>query len=156
MERRPSPVWHTGTVPLPPNARNLIPATPLPFHSRRPRRRPVSSAPRSDPMAYAARLVAKVHLAATPRAEPRHLSSFRVGKRVGALAVCCIYCFVVPRRWVSWLRSLDRDKSEIDLGEATSLRCERRPSAKRRVKLVGCPFPSHLPPSVTSLFFSFI
>lgn len=30
-------------------------------------------------MAYAARLVAKVHLAATPRAEPRHLSSFRVG-----------------------------------------------------------------------------
>ncbi|ONM08620.1 Anthranilate synthase beta subunit 1 chloroplastic [Zea mays] len=30
-------------------------------------------------MAYAARLVAKVHLAATPQAEPRHLSSFRVG-----------------------------------------------------------------------------
>ena len=89
-------------------------------------------------MAYAARVVARIQpaasLAATPRSEPRRPSSLRVGERLGDTRV---YCLLVScrRRRVSWLRSLDRDESEIHrvVGATYSLRHERRPPAMLRV-----------------------
>jgi len=105
---------------------------------------------------YAARAVARIEpaasTAATPRSEPRRPSSLRVGERLGDTRV---YCLLVScrRRRVSWLRSLDRDESEIDrvVGATYSLLHERRPPAMLHcfvylVKLVGCRFLSYLPP----------
>lgn len=113
-------------------------------------------------MAYAARLVAKIHPAAypaaTPRAEPRRLSSLHVGKRVGGtlhLLLCCTapsgILIMLPRS--RRIRDRSRRNGQPSLWAPAA---GRRRSPVYLVKLVGCLSLSHLPPSVTSLFFSLL